>query len=127
MSPSPTHGKICYLILSSDDPDRDGAFYRDVFGWSLRRHGDGARAFDDATGQVSGMWTTDGQPASEPGLDLHIMVDDLDAAMTAIRAAGGSIVKNFSGDGSGERYAWFRDPAGNRLGIYEHRPMESAG
>jgi hypothetical protein len=32
------------------------AFYRTVFGWSVRQRGDGSLAFDDGVGEVSGTW-----------------------------------------------------------------------
>ena len=55
------HGKICYLFMPSQDPARSGAFYRDVFGWTLRTNGEGSLSFDDSTGQVSGTWVTGGE------------------------------------------------------------------
>jgi uncharacterized protein len=36
------------------DIERSAAFYRDVFGWRLRKRGDGVTAFDDPTGEMSG-------------------------------------------------------------------------
>ena len=44
------HGKICYMVLPSQDPERSGAFYRDVFGWSLRTNGEDGLSFDDWSG-----------------------------------------------------------------------------
>lgn len=117
-SPQFAHGKICYLMLPCGDPDELGSFYKRVFGWDVRDGG----SFDDAVGGVSGMFMPRVPPASDPLLDLHIMVDDLYSAITAIEESGGELVKDFTGDpDSGtEKWAWFRDPYGNRLGIYEH-------
>lgn len=41
MPASATHGKICYLEIPSADVERSVAFYRAVFGWNVRRRGDG--------------------------------------------------------------------------------------
>ena len=112
------HGKICYIFMPSQDPARSGAFYRDVFGWNLRSSDDGGMSFDDSTGQVSGTWVTDRPAASEHNLEVHIMVDDLDTAITAIRAAGGS-VDMADVHAEGERWGVFTDVDGNRLGIYQ--------
>jgi uncharacterized protein len=119
MAPSSLHGKICYLEIPATDVDRSSAFYAAVFGWSVRRRGDGATAFDDATGAVSGAWVT-GRPPSdgEPGLLTYVMVDDIDAAVAAVSGAGGEIVQPVGADAP-ELTARFRDPGGNVVGLYQ--------
>lgn len=112
------HGKICYIFMHSQDPERSGAFYKSVFGWNVRTRGDGSTAFDDSTGQVSGTWTTDRPPARDGSLEVHIMVDDLDEAITSIREAGGA-VDDADVHTTREKWAVFSDPDGNRLGIYQ--------
>ena len=89
-----------------------------MFGWRLRKRGDGATAFDDTTGEVSGTWVTGRPPASDPGLLLYIMVDDAEATVEAIVAHGGEIVQPIGGDAP-EITARFRDPGGNVIGIYQ--------
>lgn len=118
-TPTFAHGKICYVMLPCDDPTRLTEFYKQIFGWNIR---DGV-AFDDSVGEVSGRFMAGLAPATEPGVDLHIMVDDLYATIANIESAGGQLVKDFTGEpaSGGERWAWFTDPYGNRLGIYEQR------
>jgi len=113
------NGKICYLEIPATDVGVSSAFYEQVFGWSLRRRGDGALAFDDATGEVSGTWVA-GRAASDgdPGLLVYIMVDDAAATVNDIVAHGGAIVQAIGGDAP-EITARFRDPGGNLLGIYQ--------
>ena len=41
------HGKVCYIELPAADSPRSAEFYRAVFGWTIRKRGDGATAFDD--------------------------------------------------------------------------------
>ena len=113
------HGKIRYIFMPSQDPEKSGAFYRDVFGWSTRTDGEGGLSFDDSTGQVSGTWVTERPAASEHNLEVHIMVDDLDDTIAAIRAAGGQ-VDDADIHSEGERWGVFTDLDGNRLGIYQH-------
>jgi predicted enzyme related to lactoylglutathione lyase len=47
MPPTLANGKICYVEIPATDLDRSVAFYRTVFGWSVRQRGDGSLAFDD--------------------------------------------------------------------------------
>lgn len=118
MSPSPTHGKICYVELPALDVARSAEFYAGVFGWTIRRRGDGSTAFDDATGQVSGAWVQ-GRPASgAPGLLLYVMVDSVAGAIKAVEAHGGTVVQPMGVDAP-EITARFRDPAGNVIGLYQ--------
>lgn len=119
MTDRSTHGKICYLILPSADPRRSASFYATVFNWSIRDHDDGSVAFDDPAGGVSGMWTTDRTPA-DGGYEVDIMVDDVAATISAIEAHGGTVVEAPRQLSAQETYAVFRDPDGNRLGLYNH-------
>jgi uncharacterized protein len=118
MSPTLAHGKICYVEIPATDVARSAAFYESVFGWRLRQRGDGATAFDDTTGEVSGTWVIGRPPSTDPGLLLYIMVDDAAAAVESIEAHGGEIVQPIGGDAP-EITARFRDPGGNVVGIYQ--------
>jgi predicted enzyme related to lactoylglutathione lyase len=118
MEPTLGNGKICYLEIPTDDIGRSAAFYEAVFGWELRRRGDGAVAFDDGVGQVSGTWRTGRPPSTGAGLLVYVMVDDVEATMAAVGAHGGTIVQPVGAD-SPEITARFTDPYGNLLGLYQ--------
>src|SRR4051812_3170867 len=118
MVPTRRHGKICYLEIPTADIERSVAFYTGVFGWKTRRRGDGATAFDDAVGEVSGAWVT-GRPVSRtPGLLLYVMVDSVSATVEKIIAEGGRIVQPLGADAP-ELTARFADLDGNVLGLYQ--------
>jgi predicted enzyme related to lactoylglutathione lyase len=118
MPPTIGQGKICYVQIPATDIAKSAEFYGAVFEWRTRTRGDGALAFDDGVGQVSGTWVL-GRPASPtPGLLIYVMVDDAEATVEKIRAAGGGIVQEIGGDAP-EITARFRDPGGNVLGIYQ--------
>ena len=118
MPPAHANGKICYVEIPATDVQASAAFYEAVFGWRLRTRGDGATAFDDRIGEVSGTWVTGRPPASDPGLLLYVMVDDAEATVEAIVAHGGEVVQPIGGDAP-EITARFRDPGGNVIGIYQ--------
>jgi predicted enzyme related to lactoylglutathione lyase len=119
-TPSPNYrsGKICYIEIPAIDSAESAHFYQRVFGWHIRRRGDGATAFDDTTGQVSGTWVTGRPPSNVAGLVIHIMVANIATTIEAVIATGGEIVQPVNPD-EREVYALFRDPAGNILGIYQ--------
>ena len=118
MPPTRGHGKICYLEIPTGDIERSVAFYRAVFGWNTRRRGDGAMAFDDGVGEVSGAWVTGRPPSPTPGLLLYVMVDSVAVTVDAVVAQGGRIVQEIGVDAP-EITARFADPGGNVLGLYQ--------
>lgn len=118
MPPTLGNGKVCYVELPALDIQRSADFYAEVFGWRIRRRGDGRLAFDDGVDEVSGTWVT-GRPTSPtPGVLLYIMVDNVSATVDAVLAHGGAIVQPVGADAP-EITARFRDPAGNVLGIFQ--------
>ena len=123
MPPTLANGKICYLEIPAVEIERSVAFYRSVFGWAIRKRGDGRTAFDDGAGEVSGTWLTGRPPSSRPGLLFYVMVDDIHATIAAVTAHGGEIVQPLGGDAP-ELTARFRDPAGNVIGLYQERGAE---
>jgi len=124
MPPTLANGKICYVEIPATDVRRSADFYAKVFGWNIRQRGDGALAFDDAVGEVSGSWVRGRPPSPQPGLLIYIMVDSVAATIDAVVAHGGEIVQPIGGDAP-EITARFRDPAGNVLGLYQE-PARSA-
>ena len=116
------HGKICYVEIPASDVEASARFYEDVFGWKTRSRGDGQRAFDDATGAVSGTWVLGRKPSPEPGLLTYVMVDNIDVTLGKISSAGGRVASPKTAIGSsGSSFATFHDPAGNLLGLYQDR------
>src|SRR5438874_10953560 len=118
MAPTLANGKICYLELPAVDITRSAAFYTEVFRWSMRTRGDGATAFDDTTGEVSGAFVRGRPPASAPGLLLYIMVDNVEKTVELVKTHGGEIVQPLGADAP-EITARFRDPGGNVIGLYQ--------
>lgn len=124
MPPSRTNGKVCYIEIPATDIECSAQFYQSVFGWNVRKRGDGHLAFDDGPGNVSGTWVHGRPPAGDPGFVIYIMVDDVAAAVDAVTAHGGVIVQPIGVDAP-EITARFRDPGGNVLGLYQE-PSHSA-
>jgi uncharacterized protein len=126
-SPNYRTGKICYIEIPAIDVEQSARFYQGVFAWRIRQHDDGTTAFDDTTGQVSGMWVTGRPPSNVPGLVVSVMVASAAKTIEAIVAAGGEIVQPVNPD-EREVYALFSDPAGNVLSIYQQAGLaESEG
>jgi predicted enzyme related to lactoylglutathione lyase len=111
-------GKICYIEIPAVDVARSAEFYQQAFGWKIRQRGDGSTSFDDTVGAVSGTFTVARPPATEPGFGIYIMVADAEATLATVQAAGGEVVRPVD-PAAGEIFAWFTDPGGNTLGVYQ--------
>ena len=123
--PSSINGKICYLEIPAVDVVKSADFYSKVFGWNLRRRGDGATAFDDTTGEVSGAFVTGRPSMTVVGLLFYVMVDSVAAACDAVVAHGGAIVQPIGADAP-EITVRFRDPAGNIIGLYQEPAQQGS-
>ena len=118
MPPTLANGKICYIEMPATDIARSSNFYKQVFGWNIRKRGDGSTSFDDTTGEVSGTWVLGRPSSAKPGLLFYVMVDSVAATLDAIVASGGEIVQPIGADAP-EITARFRDPSGNLIGLYQ--------
>jgi uncharacterized protein len=117
-TPTMANGKICYIEMPATDITRSADFYKQVFGWNIRRRGDGSTAFDDAVNEVSGTWVLGRPPSPQPGLLVYVMVDSVAATLDRVVANGGEIVQPIGADAP-EITARFRDPGGNVIGLYQ--------
>jgi predicted enzyme related to lactoylglutathione lyase len=114
-------GRMYYVEIPATDVATSAAFYQSVFGWNVRQRGDGEVAFDDGAGHVSGVWTLDRVPAADPGFRLYVSVQDAEVAAERIEAAGGTI-ETPPDMSEVDITGYFRDPAGNLVGIHQYKP-----
>ena len=96
MPPTMGNGKICYMEIPATDIPTSAAFYTNVFGWKTRKRGDGATAFDDGVGQVSGTWVL-GRSAIIERRPAHLRDG-----------------RRCRGDGGGDRQEWRNDRSADR-------------
>ncbi len=113
------HGKICYLEIPALTGEASAEFYSGIFGWTVRKRGDGELAFDD-TGCVSGTWVKESDRTPDETIRTYIMVDDITETLRRIEAAGGRVLtpRKDIGPGMGA-FAAFADPVGVEFGLYE--------
>jgi predicted enzyme related to lactoylglutathione lyase len=112
-----THHAIDYIELAAPDLDAARAFYSAAFGWEFNDYGGqyaGIRAAD-GDGEVGGL-NPEGAPGTGGSLVL-LYSDDLDATVRAVETAGGSVSRQPYAFPGGRRF-YFRDPAGNELGVW---------
>ncbi|MET3767822.1 putative enzyme related to lactoylglutathione lyase [Marisediminicola sp. UYEF4] len=116
--------RVVHFEIPIDDPERAGAFYRDVFGWEVTKWGPvdywtmttGAALGPGAEGALA--------PRSDApeGVVIYIGVADIDAAMTKVADAGGTLLTEKMQIPTFRWSAHFRDPDGNMVGLFQQDP-----
>jgi predicted enzyme related to lactoylglutathione lyase len=99
---------IVFFDIAGPDAAQLKGFYSDIFGWAI----DGNNAID--TGALKGTLRQD--PAEKI---IYIGVPDINAALTAIEADGGTTAMPRTVIPNVVTFALFTDPAGNRMGLVE--------
>lgn len=104
-----------YIELPARDIVAAKAFYSQAFGWELTDFGPSYAA--TMTGDVDiGL---QGDPDEAPSAPLPVIaVDDLEAALVAVTAAGARIVRPIFDFPGGRRFQ-FLDPHGNELAVVQ--------
>jgi predicted enzyme related to lactoylglutathione lyase len=126
--------KVVHFEIPADDLDRAKSFYGSVFGWELQ-------TVPMSEGEYTSVRTTDvneqTQLPIEPGAInggmmqrdervsspvITIDVDGIDDALKQIEAEGGSTVTPRTAIPGMGAFAYFKDPEGNVLGLWETNP-----
>jgi predicted enzyme related to lactoylglutathione lyase len=109
------------IFLRAADPDKLYAWYEEHLG--IKRTEDGAFAFFSEGPRemtILAFFPRDTKyfGPSGQGSMLNFRVDDLDAVLDKLRAAGADIDPKRDEADFG-RFAWFNDPEGNRVELWE--------
>jgi uncharacterized protein len=107
--------RLNYVELPAADAATSKVFYEKAFGWTLTSFG--PTYVGTMTGDVDIGLQADRAEAPKAPLPI-VQVDDLEAALNAIRAAGGKITKPIFEFPGGRRFH-FQDPAGNELAAWK--------
>jgi predicted enzyme related to lactoylglutathione lyase len=126
--------KVVHFEIPAEDLDRAKNFYGAVFGWELQ-------TVPMNEGEYTSIKTTDvdeqTQSPKEPGAInggmfvrdnqltspvITIDVDGIDDALKQVEAEGGSTVTPRTAIPGMGAFAYFKDPEGNVLGLWETTP-----
>jgi uncharacterized protein len=121
-------GRVVHFEVPFDDGDRARNFYKDVFGWQLQEmpemnytlvtSGPSGDSGPTEAGFINGgMMARAGGPASAPVIVVD--VDSIDATLEKIGGLGGSAVAAKMPVGDMGFAAYFTDPEGNVVGLWE--------
>lgn len=121
-------GKVIHFEIPVDDTQRASAFYSGAFGWDLNSvPGMGytlvstGPANDNGTpatpGHINGGMMQRQDDYQHPIITIEVA--DIDTALAAIAEHGGSTVRERMDVGGMGFAAYFRDPEGNLMGLWQ--------
>lgn len=112
---------VVHFEIGSKDSAATAEFYRQVFDWQFAEIGAARLIAGGHEGGPSGMLNTLGHPP-DTYVMVYIQVDDLEAALERVAAAGGRKLVGPVPLPDGRRFAWAADTAGNTIGLLTPLP-----
>ena len=124
--------KVVHFEIPFDQPERAQKFYQQAFQWQVQAMPELAYHMVTTTptgedfrpkepGAINGGMFQRESPLKAP--ILMIGVEEIKAAVERVKAAGGKIVKDPYKVGEMGIVAYFQDPEGNVLGIWQDLPQ----
>jgi len=120
-------GRVVHFEIPYDDGDRARAFYQQVFGWQLNvvpgmgytlvMTGPSGAHGPTEPGFINGGMMERQGPFTGP--NVVIDVDNIEDALAAVNRAGGKTVAERMPVGDMGFSAYFADPEGNLIGLWE--------
>lgn len=126
-------GQIVHFEIPFDDSERARSFYEKTFGWSMDHlpemsytmvtTGPSGEQGPSEPGYINGgMMSRKDSPTPNP--ILVIDVDDIDATLAKVGELGGETVTSRIPVGEMGWSAYFKDPEGNLMGLWQSVPQD---
>ncbi len=113
--------RVIYFEIPSANPESNRRFYEQAFGWSFQQWGHEQYWFactgDESERGINGAVIKEIGP-QQPVINT-IAVDDIDAAITRIKHAGGRLMKSKKAIPAVGWLAFFTDPDDNIFGLLQ--------
>lgn len=112
---------IVHVEIPATHPATSSKFYADLFDWKIEvaPDFDNYHMFQAESGPVGGFVTPGGEMDNKVGeVMIYVSTDDIDATLAKAETLGGkTLIPKHDIPGVGW-FAFFADPAGNRIGLF---------
>jgi predicted enzyme related to lactoylglutathione lyase len=114
--------RVIHFEITADDPERAGRFYQKALGWTVSPYGGPmeywlAGTGDDSSAGIDGAIMRRTAPGENAV--ISVSVENLEAAMEAVRKAGGKADGEIDMIPNVGRFTYALDTEGNRIGLLE--------
>ena len=121
-------GRVVHFEVPFDEGDRARGFYKEIFGWQVQEmpdmnytivmSGPSGDSGPTEPGYINGGMLSRDQAAT-PGPVIVVDVDSIDGSLEKIGSLGGSTVVGKTPVADMGFAAYFKDPEGNVIGLWE--------
>ena len=108
---------VVHFEIGCSDIEKTAEFYKAVFDWKLNQHGNSAVIDTGKEDALSGHINKLGPNDPQNYVTIYIETDSLQADLKAIESNGGEVFVKPVELPDGRTFAWFRDVAGNLIGL----------
>lgn len=111
---------VVHFEINVYNAKRSRTFYRKLFGWKIDPID---RKFSHATVRRTGRGGIAGGIAgtNSRGVTMYVQCDDIEAVFRKVKKLGGKVTRKVMEIPGMGRIGWFRDQAGNELGLWSPR------
>ena len=111
---------IVHVEIPAQDTAAASKFYAEAFGWNIQHEPTfNYYMFQANPGPGGGFVQIGGMGDNKQGeVLIYIGTDDIDASLAKVEAAGGKMLQPKSEIPNVGWFAYFADPAGNRIALY---------
>ena len=116
---------ICHIEFPAKDQAKAGAFYQALFGWQLENYPQmDYVVFEPGEGPGGGFPRIDGTGVKAGEVVVYVEVEDLEASLEQAKVLGGELMLPRMPIDDKSWIAIFRDPSGNKVGLYTKNPAK---
>ena len=109
--------RVIHFEIGCNDIEKTSEFYSVVFDWKLHQHGNSAIIDTGNESALSGHLHKLGPEDPQNYVTIYIETDSLYSDLNAITSNGGEIFVKPVKLPDGREFAWFKDVAGNLIGL----------
>ena len=109
-----------HIEFAAEDPKASSEFYKTLFGWKIEAvPGMDYVMFDTEPGLGGGFPKVDGELYKKGDVIVYVSTDDIEATLAKVEKLGGKTLLSKTEIPGMGWFAFFADPAGNRVGLYK--------
>lgn len=115
---------IVHIEFSASDLNAAAKFYGDLFGWKTEQLPEMNYAtFEAPPGPGGGLAPVDGKMYNAGDVVVYVDTDDIEATLAKVVSLGGLTLQSKTEIPGFGWFGLFRDPTGNRIGLYTAQAM----
>ena len=113
---------VCHFDIGCRDLGKTSAFYKEAFDWTMEPNGELQVMVNTGSDRgINGMITALGHEPHNYVM-CYVETEDIEASAARIQELGGEVLIGPLPIPGGGKFAWWKDPEENLMGLFEPEP-----